>query len=89
MRSGEYRVRTALREILPEAIAPRIPKGTNDCGNHEWYKSDERTWRCYHCKPGVTHEVPWDARELAALRREAEAALLRAGLRDPEPIPHH
>lgn len=88
MRSGKYRYRTTLREVLPERLAALIPKGSKDCGDHEWYKSEEKTWRCYHCEPGLTHVVPWDAREIAARRCESEAALLRAGLRHPPPKQH-
>jgi len=78
MRSGNYRVRTALREYLPERVAARIPKGRHDCGSHEWYKATERAWRCYHCEPGLTHTVPWDEREVEARSFEAGAMELRA-----------
>lgn len=84
MRSGRYRLRTAAREYLPEAVAWRIPKGSKDCGNHEWYKRGEGEWRCYHCEPGVSFSVPWDERELEARRWEAGAALARADLPRPE-----
>lgn len=80
MGDGRYRLRTALREGLPAFLAARIPKGSRDCGHHEWYKAAEETWRCYHCEPGVTHAVPWDEQELEALRLEAGAAKVRAGL---------
>jgi hypothetical protein len=81
MSDGKYRLRTALREALPQRLAVLIAKGSDDCGNHEWYKSEERTWRCYHCTPGITHDVPWSLDEIEARRCEAEASLLRAGLR--------
>jgi len=48
MRSGKYRYRTALREGLPESVAALIPKGRHNCGDHEWYKAAEQTWRCYY-----------------------------------------
>jgi ribosomal protein L37AE/L43A len=70
MTSGKYRYGTALREHLPEVLAARIPQGRHDCGDHEWYKSAESTWRCYHCELGITHEVPWGEREIAARRYE-------------------
>lgn len=91
MRSGKYRYRTALREHLPQSVAALIPKGSHDCGRHEWYKTEEKTWRCYHCAPGVTHLVPWDEREIAARQCEAEAMLYRSGLRNPDrhAVPHH
>ncbi len=85
---GKYRWRTTLRENLPELLAARVPKGSEDCGDHEWYKADENTWRCYHCAVGLTHEVPWGEREIGARRHEAAAALVRANLRDPQ-VPHH
>lgn len=90
MRSGKYRNRTALRERLPEFLAFRIPKGRADCGDHEWYKAAEQTWRCYHCEVGETHEVPWDEREIEARRYEAGAMKIRASLedRDRHPISH-
>jgi len=78
MRSGKYRLRTALRENLPERLAARIPKGRYDCGDHEWYKAGQQTWRCYHCEPGFTDSVPWNEREIAARRLEAAAMQARA-----------
>jgi hypothetical protein len=56
---GRYRIRTWLRGRLPGPVTWLAPKGRGDCGHHEWYCSDERTWRCYHCEAGVTHESPW------------------------------
>lgn len=84
MERGKYRHRTRLRENLPEFVAAWIPKGAHDCGDHEWYSAAESTWRCYHCKVGVTHEVPWDERELAARQLEAGAMQIRAGIRRPD-----
>lgn len=79
-----------LREHSPPFIAARITKGQDDCGDHEWYKHQEQTWRCYHCEPAVTHTVPWDARELRARQFEAGASMIRAGVRAPEShgLPH-
>ncbi len=85
--NGKYRYRTALRERLPEQLAPLIAKGRNDCGDHEWYKGAEHTWRCYHCEPGVTDTVPWDDREIAARQLEANAMKVRAGLQRPSRQP--
>lgn len=81
---GKYRIRTAVRERSPDLLAARISKGSRDCGNHEWYKASEQTWRCYHCGPGVTHDVPWDEREIEARRWEAGAMRVRAGLPVPK-----
>jgi len=91
MATGKYRLRTMIRETLPERLAGLAPKGAKDCGDHEWYKVSEQTWRCYHCEPGVTHTVPWDARELEARRYEAGAMKIRAGIErsDRKVAPHH
>jgi hypothetical protein len=88
MNRGKYRYRTALREYLPEHVASWIPKGREDCGEHEWYTADEETWRCYHCEVGLTHHVPWDDRELAAREHEAEAMRIRAGIQDRSSVSH-
>jgi hypothetical protein len=49
---SRYRIRTRLRKLLPWLIAERIPKGREDCGDHEWYNADGRVDRCYHCRVG-------------------------------------
>ncbi len=69
---NRYRTRGWLRAHAPGAFSRLFPKGPHDCGNHVWYRSDESTWRCYYCEPGVTHESPWTERESA---RYALAAL--------------
>lgn len=56
--TGRYRARTRLRGILPYALADLIPKGRDDCGNHEWYREDADTALCYHCEVGERHLVP-------------------------------
>ena len=86
MQRGKYRYRTKLREHAPEFVAALIPKGPEDCGQHEWYTAAERTWLCYHCRPGITHVVPWDEKELEARKHEARAMLIRAGAEDPARI---
>lgn len=50
--SGKYRWRTALRARLPWALTGLVPKGSHDCGNHEWYREDEHLALCYHCEVG-------------------------------------
>ncbi len=80
MLDSNYRYRTAARERLPGVLAGLVPKGRHDCGEHEWYKAAEQTWRCYHCEVGVTHNVPWDAREIGARQYEAGAVKIRAGV---------
>jgi hypothetical protein len=63
MGNGRYRLRTWLRGRLPFALADLVPKGAHDCGAHEWHRADHQTWRCYHCKPGVTSSSPWTTEE--------------------------
>ena len=46
---AKYRWRTRLRVILPFWCMALVPKGRQDCGAHEWYRSDETRYRCYHC----------------------------------------
>ncbi len=88
MARSRYRHRTSLREKFPERIAALIPKGSRDCGDHEWYSATEQTWRCYHCESGVTDTVPWDQQELTARRQEADAMRIRAGTgrKDRSPV---
>ena len=50
--AGRYRYRTRLRWMLPYTIARRIPKGAQDCGNHQWYNVDGVIERCSHCRVG-------------------------------------
>lgn len=51
---GKYRWRTRLRSVLPyrPPLYQLVPKGGKDCGNHQWYREEGRTWRCYHCRVG-------------------------------------
>jgi hypothetical protein len=53
-----YRTRTWLRGHLPDPLAQPFPKGTHDCGQHEWYRADHDTDRCYHCTIGERQHVP-------------------------------
>lgn len=83
MDGGRYRLRTRLRGALPAAIATRIPKGHADCGDHEWYRADESTWRCYHCQPGVTSVSPFTPEEDALGRLRALDHIYAALAREP------
>jgi hypothetical protein len=60
---GRYRLRTWLRGRLPIALADIVPKGARDCGDHEWYRADAQTWRCYHCEPAAALSSPWSSEE--------------------------
>ncbi len=39
--------------VLPGPIAERIPKGSTNCANHDWYKADGINEACYHCYVGT------------------------------------
>jgi hypothetical protein len=56
--SGKYRLRTWLRKHLPYLLSDRIPKGAQDCGDHEWYRQDEEWDACYHCVVGRRPHEP-------------------------------
>ena len=60
---SRYRLRTWLRARLPAGLAILAPKGRHDCGAHEWYRADQTTWLCYHCKPAIAHSSPWTREE--------------------------
>lgn len=59
---GRYRWRTTLRSTLPAWCMTLLPKGQHDCGDHDWYKSAENLYHCYHCRPG-TRTSPSDGRQ--------------------------
>ena len=87
MARARYRLRTQLRSTLPQPLSRRFPNGQHNCGDHERYRSDGTTWRCYHCEVGVTHENPWDEREQTTRSLEADAMRVRAGLDAPQRTP--
>ncbi|MGH3949860.1 MAG: hypothetical protein ACRDSE_12150 [Pseudonocardiaceae bacterium] len=78
-----YRLRTWLRGHLPASFAVRLPKGSQHCGDHEWYRSDEATWRCYHCDVGSSHVSPFSDDELAG---RLAALKLRLGALAARPL---
>jgi len=51
MGRAKYRWRTRLRGRLPWSppVYLLVPKGRKDCGDHEWYNSDNRLESCLHC----------------------------------------
>lgn len=51
-----YRTRIWLREHLPEPVARFFPPGRRDCGEHEWFRVDEATDRCWHCTTERPHQ---------------------------------
>ncbi len=63
MSNGRYRARAWLRRRLPRVFSSVVPKGPGDCGAHEWYRSDEHTWRCYYCQPAIATSSPWTREE--------------------------
>ena len=52
-----YRTRTWLRENVP-VIGRSFPPGRKDCGDHEWFRADEHTDRCWHCTVGERPHRP-------------------------------
>jgi hypothetical protein len=54
-RQGRYRLRTWLRIHEPGWLYDRwpVPKGSEDCGNHQFYNVDDAVERCYHCEAGL------------------------------------
>ncbi|GAA1091043.1 hypothetical protein [Kitasatospora arboriphila] len=61
--TGRYRWRTDARVALPAALMCMFPKGAKDCGDHQWYRKDDRTYRCYHCEPGERPSTPDEDRQ--------------------------
>ena len=55
---AKYRLRTRIRKLLPFALIGLMPKGKKDCGDHEWYRSTNDTYHCYHCAVGIRHGRP-------------------------------
>lgn len=56
---GRYRTRTWIRGHLPYALTWLAPKG-EDCGDHDWYRSEDHVARCYHCEAGEHPLAPDD-----------------------------
>lgn len=68
-----------MRRHLPWALVDLFPKGLKDCGDHEWFRFDDETDRCYHCEVGERpHQhmpIDWDSdlwRELGQLADEGD-----------------
>lgn len=80
---GKYRTRTWLRMHLPGVLSDLFPKGRSNCGDHEWYRVDEGTWRCAHCVVGETHEVPWPPDQAALINITAMGTIAGAAMRRP------
>ncbi|WP_144127166.1 hypothetical protein [Catellatospora sichuanensis] len=57
---GRFRRRTRLRRRLPWLMVNLgvAGKPNDDCGDHEWYNSDNVVEHCYHCAAG---QRPYDA----------------------------
>ncbi len=50
-----YRLRTWFRGHEPNWLSRHwvLPKGSDDCGMHEFYNADGIVNRCYHCAVGL------------------------------------
>lgn len=71
--NGRYRNRTWLRGNLPWLLVGLVPKG-QDCGQHEWYRQDEATDGCYHCRATRRHQrLAISGAELSNLEAAAKA----------------
>jgi hypothetical protein len=64
---------------LPWALVDLFPKGLKDCGDHEWFRFDDETDRCYHCEVGErSHQhmpIDWNSdlwRELTQLANQGD-----------------
>lgn len=57
---ARYRTRTRVRSHLPWVLTWLAPKGSEDCGDHDWYRHDDTTAYCYHCEVGERPLEPDD-----------------------------
>ncbi|GIG21318.1 hypothetical protein Cch01nite_20420 [Cellulomonas chitinilytica] len=57
---GRFRARTAIRSRLPWFLIRLgvAQKAARDCGCHDWYRSGDDDWRCYHCLVGHSTTRP-------------------------------
>lgn len=55
---GRYRTRTRIRSHLPYWLTWLAPKAKRNCGDHDWYRHDDRTALCYHCEVGERSMLP-------------------------------
>jgi len=60
-------------------MADLFPRGLKDCGQHEWFRFDDESDRCYHCEVGKRpHQhmpIDWNSnlwRELSRLADEGD-----------------
>ena len=58
MSVGRYRKRTHILQHLPFILLWLSPKGSSDCGGHDWYNEDGQVERCLHCKVGIRAYSP-------------------------------
>lgn len=47
-----YRWRTWIRGHVPWALVSLFPRGSKDCGEHEWFRVAADTDWCLHCEVG-------------------------------------
>lgn len=61
---------------MPRALVDLFPKGLEDCGEHEWFRFDDATDRCYHCEVGERPHrhtpIDWNSDLWRELSRRAE-----------------
>jgi hypothetical protein len=66
-----------------------LPPGNQDCGEHEWFRADEQTDRCWHCTVGVREHRPapidpdssvWQALSEAARQGDPSSRRIALGM---------
>lgn len=70
---GRYRTRTWLRENVP-VVGGLFSPGRKDCGDHDWFRADEHTDRCWHCVVGERPHRPVPIDPDSAVWRDLNAA---------------
>lgn len=71
-----------MRRSLPGWLLWVSPKGRSDCGDHEWYRAEGDTWRCYHCEIGLSEKNPLSHAE----RMEVNVSALRFAAQLPPTV---
>jgi hypothetical protein len=78
-RRPRYRFRTWAREHAPGPLAQFFPAGSEDCGQHEWFREGDTDF-CWHCTVGEREHVPKEINPDSELWQDLSRA---AGEGDP------
>lgn len=57
LKRPRYRLRTWAREHAPGPLWRFFPPGSEDCGEHEWFREGDVDY-CWHCTAGEREHVP-------------------------------